>query len=400
MHYATGIVTHLLMIDDPDHSLRIWVSLFLVLAAKCVRFKDKPDVLPNHRGVVYMPISDNLLSSGPYLLEATPLLAAGGPFGAPNVIAVLASVAIAIFAWQAWSTRPRFTDHGESRTTQPPANLHPALAGALASGRVSDNQIEATVLEMVRQRSIEIEPDQKQKDKVQIRILDADQPSNEIERELMTLLTERAENGVVSYRVLSRLRNEWGNVRSLLRNQLIENQWLKPSEIQTRLPFVLPGSIGLLTAAIMVPVAISTESGWPLLGGLLVGTVGSITLIMGNIVPHTTDEGERAALPWRGYRTGLIIARDQGHGTIDLDQAFPYIVAMGMAPGFDRYLRRAGQSGYVPEWIGPRPLVLEWSEGWHTYWIALHTALAPTDPTNTPPPPGANWRKSLTGGRF
>lgn len=351
-------------------------------------------------GVVLMLNGDTLFSTAPYLLNNPSLVSAGGPAGPANILALLASVAITFVAWQAWTARPRADGENPSPATVPPNDLHPAYAGALASGRISDTQIEATVLEMVLRRALVIEPDREQKSKVQIRILDPDDTRDEFESELMALLQQRANNGVISFKVLTRLRNEWGVVRGTLRRKMVEYDWLKQSELQSRLPFLLPGSIGLLITMGMIIVAIVTSSGWPLLGGMLVGIVGSAVLIAGNIVPDTTPEGERAALPWRAYRSGLVISREKEHGAIDLDQAFPYIVAMGMAPGFDRYLRRSSQTGYIPRWIGSRAIVLDWPEGWHTYWIALHTALAPTDPTNTPPPPGSNWRRSLTGGRF
>jgi hypothetical protein len=324
----------------------------------------------------------------------------GGALGPINIMALVASLAIASIAWQAWKSRPRVADGQERPTTIPPDDLHPAYAGALASGRITDNQIEATVLELIRKRALEIEPDHEQRDKVQVRILNNSETVNPIEKALMTLLQRRANDGVIDYRTLSRLRNEWGSVRSVLQREMIEAGWLNPSAIQTRLPFVLPGTIGLFIAAATIPGAFIVSSGWPLLGGALAGIVGSAVLVAGNIVPHTTRDGEVTAIPWRGFRSGLIIAREEGQGSLDLDRVFPYAVAMGMAPGFNRYLRRAGQSGYIPSWIGPRPLVQEWPEGWHTYWIAFHTALGPTDPANTTAPSGSPWRRSLTGGRF
>lgn len=334
------------------------------------------------------------------LLTGIPFTASGSPFGLLNVISVLASAAIAYIAWQAWTARPRVENGRETPTTAPPDDLHPAYAGVLASGRISDNQIEAAVLEMVRRRTLEIEPDQEQRSKVQIRILDRDSAANPVEEALLSVLDRRQTNGVVGYRTLSRLRNEWGDARATLRDQMVEFGWLDPSIIRTRLPFVVPGTIGLLMAAATIPGAFLVSSGWPLLGGALVGLTGSIVLVAGNIIPHTTAAGEREAIPWRGFRSGIIAARDEAQGELELDQLFPYIVAMGLAPGFERYLRRASQSGYIPEWIGPRRKVQEWPEGWHTYWIALHTAIAPTDPTNTTAPTGSPWRRSLTGGRF
>lgn len=323
----------------------------------------------------------------------------GSLLGPINILAILASLAIASIAWQAWRARPRVENGQESRTTVPPGDLHPSYAGALASGRISDNQIEATILELIRKRALEIEPDQELRDKVQIRLLDRSGATDPLESSLITLLEKRAKNGVIGYRTLNGLRKEWGDARRVLWREMIDAGWLNPSVFQTRLPFVLPGMIGLLLAAASIPGAFLVSSGWPLLGGALVGLTGSVALIAGNIIPHTTRSGEEAALPWRGFRSGLAIARDQGHSTLDLDRVFPYIVAMGMAPGFNRYLRRASQSGYIPEWIGPRPFVQEWPEGWYTYWIAFHTALGPTDPANTTAPTGSIWRRSLTGGR-
>jgi hypothetical protein len=324
----------------------------------------------------------------------------GDPLGPLNVMSLLASLAIGFIAWQAWTARPRAQESSATPSAVPPDDLHPAFAGALASGRVRDSQIEATVLELVRKRAVEIEPDHQQRDKVQLRILDSTLVTNPVEQTLMELLQRRSREGTVSYRDLSRLRNEWGRVRASLEREVIERGWLNPSLVQTRLPFVVPGAIGLVLAAATIPGAFVVSSGWPLIGGVIVGIVGSVVLIAGNIVPFTTRAGEEAAVPWRAFRTGLVTARDDGHDAIDLDSAFPYIVSMGMTPGFTRYLRRASQSGYIPTWIGPRPLVQEWPEGWYTYWLAFHTALGPTDPANTTAPSGSPWRRSLTGGRF
>jgi hypothetical protein len=328
------------------------------------------------------------------------LFSAGSLFGPLNIINLLAAGAILFIAWQAWSARPRIANGHETPSTTTPGDLHPAYAGALATGRVTDNQLEAAVLEMVRRKVIELEPDQNDREKVQIRILQPSETRNPVETELISLLKSRATSGVIDYRTLSRVRNQWGSVRNTLQKDLAYKGWLNPSVLQTRMPFILPGTLGVLLAFAMIPGAFIVGSGWPLLGGVIVGIVGCIVLIIGNIIPQTTAEGEKEALPWRGYRTGLARARDESSNALDLDEAFPYIVAMGMAPAFDRYLRRASQSGYIPIWIGPRPRVQEWPEGWHTYWIAVHTALAPTDSANTRAPSGSAWRRSLTGGRF
>jgi hypothetical protein len=334
------------------------------------------------------------------LLNGALSFSPGALLGPLNIMSLLTAAAIAFIAWQAWNNRPRIEQGRETPTTTPPNDLHPAYAGALASGRIRDTQIEATILQLIRRRVIELEPDHDERDKVQIRILQPDQVSDPVEIELVRLLERRATEGVLDYRTLSRLRNHWGNVRSVLQTELANAGWLNPSALQTRLPFILPGTIGVILALSMIPASFIVNSGWPLLGGMIVGITGSAILITGNIIPHTTASGEKKALPWRGMRSGLAQARESSNDTIDLDETFPYIVAMGMAPSFERHLRRASQSGYIPDWIGPRPRVQDWPEGWHTYWIAFHTALAPTDPSNTKAPSGSPWRRSLTGGRF
>jgi hypothetical protein len=323
----------------------------------------------------------------------------GAPLGLLNIISLLASAAIVFIAWQAWSARPRLTDVQETPITSPPDDLPPAHAGVLASGRISDAQIEATVLDLVRRGAITLEPDLSDRSKVQIRVIDSDVAANPLETELLALLQKRERDGVVSYSALNRLRNDWGSLRTRLQSDVVERGWLNPSILQTRLPFMLPAILGIALAGTMLIIAVAAGTGWPVLGAIIVGTIGLIVLSIGNVIPQTTERGERAAVPWRGLRTGLARAREGSHDSVDLDEVFPYIVAMGMAAQYDRYLRRASQSGYIPTWIGRRARVQEWPEGWHTYWIALHTALAPTDPLNTTTPSGPFWRRTLTGGR-
>ncbi|MEX2426181.1 MAG: hypothetical protein WD401_05380 [Thermomicrobiaceae bacterium] len=325
---------------------------------------------------------------------------ADSPFGLLNILSLLTSAAIIYIAWQAWSARPRLTDVREQPVTEIPGDLHPAYAGLIASGRVRDVQIEATVLELIRRGTISLEPDADDRTKVQLRIADTDQVQIPLEQELIRLLQSRAREGVVGYRTLNRSRNNWGSLRRQLRQDGIEMGWLNPSSSQTRLAFIVPGLVGIALAIVLMIVAFTAETGWPVLGAIITGLTGSVALSIGNIIPETTREGEEAAIPWRGLRTGLARARDERPDSIDLDRAFPYIVAMGMAAQYDRHLRRASQSGYIPAWIGRRSRVQEWPEGWHTYWIALHTALAPTDPANTTAPTGSAWRRSITGGRF
>lgn len=324
---------------------------------------------------------------------------AGGPLSPINLTAFVTAAAIVFIARQAWSTRPRVPDARQLSSTQPPDALHPAYAGALASGAVTDSQVEATVVGLAQRGALAIRPDENDPEKVQIVIRNHALAETSFEEELLSILGRRAREGVLSYPDLMRIRSSWGPVRAAIRKDLIDRGWFAANASQRRLPFVATGIIGLLVALTAVVVAIVAASGWPVLGAFAVGIAAVGVLGMGSIFPDTTHEGEEAAVAWRGFRVGLARARDDGHGAIDLDQAFPYIIALNMSAQYNRYFRRASQSGYVPAWLGTPERVASWPAGWHDYWIALHTAIAPTDAANTKSPAGSFVQRTLTGGR-
>lgn len=334
------------------------------------------------------------------LLQGQVASFSGGPAGPLNLIAILASVAIGYITWQAWSSRPRVPDGREQATTRVPQNLHPAMAGALASGNINDALMEATILELARRGAISIEPDPDESSSVRVRLIDDAAARTGFESELLRLLQRRANDGLVPARRLNRLRGEWASARRQLRLALEKEGWFSPRAWQKKLPFLVAGGIALAIAATSILAAIIAGNGWPVLGAVIAAITGLVVLGLGNIYPSTTAEGERAAIAWRGFRSGLARARTEPHDSVDLDAVFPYIVAFNLATSYNQYLRRASQSGYAPNWFGPDIDVSTWPHGWHDYWIALHTALAPTDSANTRAPGGSMLQRYVTGGRL
>jgi uncharacterized membrane protein YgcG len=323
-----------------------------------------------------------------------------GPLNPLNTVALLAAFGITFIAWQAWTARPRIANVREIPTTTAPGSLHPAYAGALATGKVNDAQIEATVLELARRGALVIEPDAEEEDKAQIRLLDITKAETDFEARLLSLLDEQSVDRVIRHKSLRSIRNQWGSVRAALRRDLEERGWFNPRATQLRLPFIVPGVIGILLAISIIVAVIIAGEPWPILGAGLLIVVSAIVLGLGSILPSTTREGEAEAIPWRGYRTGLTNARDSVYGEVDLDNAFPYIVAMSMAVKFQKHLKKASEAGYVPDWIGSREETRHFAAHWYIYWIALHTAMAPTDASTASIGGGAATGSGATGGRF
>jgi uncharacterized protein (TIGR04222 family) len=353
-----------------------------------------------HSIIQEMKLVIGLTGFNAYPAFQIPAGAVDGPLSFLNIIALLAAVAIAYIAWQAWRVRPRIEGAEQRERTTPPDDLHPSLAGALATGNVDYSQIEAAVLELSRRGALRIEPDDEERAEVQIRLLDLDHAEHAFERELLNTLKERSDEQVVRHQDLRRIRGGWNHARDRLRRDLEERGWFNPNPGQTRLPFTVPGWIGMAYAAGLIVVAIAASSGWPVLGAVIVGLVALAVLGMGSILPITTREGEAQAIPWRGYRSGLARARNgQSIDELDLDLAFPYIVAMKMAASFDSQFQKACRSGFVPSWIGAPAHIAQWPEPWHTYWISLHTAIAPTDSANSKTPKSSATRRFLIGGR-
>lgn len=136
-------------------------------------------------------------------------------------LSLLIALLIAILALRARRPRPPLPPTG---TTTPPDDLAPAIVGALVSGRVGDNQMVATLLDLARRGILAIEPAGRRK--AQVRVLDRESQLEGYEEELYRSVRESANaEGIVSPGGLRRLRTKWGRAEDALKRELLVRGW-------------------------------------------------------------------------------------------------------------------------------------------------------------------------------
>jgi uncharacterized membrane protein YgcG len=331
--------------------------------------------------VLGLDMTADYLESGPP--EPTPLergldRIATGPISLLNVLAVLVAGGLGTIGWRIWRDRPRAGFVYQETTTQPPADTHPAIAGALVRGNVDASQVEALMLDLARNGAIALEPDSSDSKKVRVRILNQRRTFNEWEIELLRILVEAADDEMVlDQSDLEKTHAKWVEVQTLIRKDLEDSGLFDPGVDGKRAPLWIAGIVAILLGAIagFLPVIVIDEA-WSMVGGAVLGILGLVLIGMASSYPRTTADGERAAIPWRGYAKGLKETAKQDYGSVDLDEAFPYIVSMGLTDHFNKHLKNASEVGYVPVWILANEHQHQALAGhWFIYWGAFHTSM-------------------------
>jgi uncharacterized protein (TIGR04222 family) len=324
-----------------------------------------------------------------------------GPTSLLNIVSVVAAMLLGMIGWRSWRDRPQANNLHAIKTTEPPSDLHPALASSLVDGSVGTQAVEAMLLELVRQGALEIEQDPEDDEKVQIRVINSSLGNTRFERKLLEILANEAENGVLDQERMVRTQAYWSEVQTLARQDLEESGLFDPDASRRRTPLFVTGIIALLLAvAAFLPLPVIEEP-WGLIGAGILGFVGAFLVGGGASFPRTTYEGERQAMPWRGYRDGLKDVAKQEYGVIDLDEAFPYIVALNVQDDFKDHLEQASEAGYVPQWIRADESDTLLASNWFVYWIAFHGVVHPhTTSSGASMPGGAATGSGGAGGRF
>lgn len=142
------------------------------------------------------------------------------------------------------------------------------------------------------------------------------------------------------------------------------------------------------------------EDPWPAIGGGLLILVGLLLVGLAISYPGTTLEGERVAVSWRGYRTGLRNASDREDPRVDLDKAFPFIVAFALESDYHDRLEKASEEGYIPAWFQVADDYHRAGSNWFVYWVAFHGAMSPESGGAGITPGGAAAGSGGAGGRF
>jgi uncharacterized membrane protein YgcG len=299
-----------------------------------------------------------------------------------TLLGILFAIVVAILYERLRRQAPIGSTSGDSGLSPLSAEDHlaPAMAGALVNGRVSDAQIEATMLDFARRGLLVMEP--AGNDKVQVRLVGDGVGLVGFEQELWNELTTRAdpETRILSRDELAAMRAGWGQAKALLRRDLIERGWYGPEAAAARRrPLYIAGAIGVGGALVGLALLLLSKEAWALIGIALFAAGGVAAFVRGYAIPDTTVEGEMASVSWRAYRDTV---SDSAYEP-NLDTDLPYIVALGILGKLAPRLKAASERGYSPAWFRPDESQrgegqLGWTAGFYPYWMLFHTSMTPT----------------------
>lgn len=303
-----------------------------------------------------------------------------------NIFSLLFALAIALYYVAARRGRPAAGQYAMT----PPGNLAPAIVGALVRGRISDDQMEATILDFARRGLLQIEP--VGTNVLQVRLLpqQSSPPTTGYEASLWDQLTSLAgDQNVISAGDMAQIPTGWPLAKSRLREMLISRGWYDPNAANAkRRPLYIAGALGLCASALGIIVAIVAQEGWAVIGACIYLAASILAFVLARAIPDTSLEGEQQAAPWRGYFNSIKTHVPVGQ----LDDALPYMLAMGARNAVPNQLKIASGEGYSPAWFRSEQDRHWGAYGFYPYWIAWHTSLYP------PPPPGSGGHAGGYGG--
>jgi uncharacterized protein (TIGR04222 family) len=301
-----------------------------------------------------------------------------GPVSLLNVLAIFFAAIYAWFARRVWSGRPR-SSRTLTPTTERPGDMQPALVGALVEGKISNDQIVATVLDLARRSALAIE--QTGKKKADIRLIDESLVHGDIEESVWHSLSVRADDDqIVSSHNIEAARADWDEARTLLRAHLENRGWFDPHASAKRRPVYLAtvGLVALLVVTFVFVIAGQRAWGVVALGVLFAAIVSGFAAMMS--YPDTTQSGSDMAESWRAYIEGIKRSKSKSSPDVDLDldDAMPYATAAGVASSLSKRLEQASDHGYAPLWLGPtsRP----YGNGYTAFaaWTAFTATVTPS----------------------
>ncbi len=302
-----------------------------------------------------------------------------GPISVVSILSVVVTAIFARFALGVWRTRPR-SQAPIAATTSPPDSTSPSVVGAVVTGRVKDQQLEAAILDLANRGALVIESGTK-KNEAQVRLLDSSVPNNEIERKVWSSLETRSDSdGVVSKTGLAMARSSWSDARESLRLHLIESGLYDPHAKSRRRPVYVACFAVFLVASAFVAIGIVGKQPWAYGGAVLLGITVVVGLVAMSAYPDTSLAGAELAALWGSYIAGL--KRSKSDRTLDvnleLDEAMPYAVATGVTSALSKRLKKAAEDGYVPVWLGPSNYRNGTSGNAYIWWTGFHSAVTPS----------------------
>ncbi len=121
-----------------------------------------------------------------------------------------------------------------------------------------------------------------------------------------------------------------GTVRSEVEDELREHGWWNPCA----------------SSAVFGAVVADNGLGFVGLVGILpLCALAMVAFVMAGLVSNLSRRGGREALRWKAYRAGLKSAAADSSVTMDLDEALPDVIAMGLGDAYRSRLKEASAEG-------------------------------------------------------
>ena len=289
-----------------------------------------------------------------------------------NIVALVLLVGIVGYAL--WLHSQHAPVPVPAAVTDPPSDLAPGLVGALVAGRVTDAQMEATILDFGRRDALKLESDAAHH--LRIRLLDDAGIQDGYERTLWQELADRADaHHVVSANQVATLAANWFPAKGALRQELRKRGWFAAQAEQQRqmLNWGANGALGVAFIGLF-PTLIGGEA-WGWLGIFALVAAAITGFVAARNLPETTAAGEREAAPWRAYLEGL-----QRHlPAFDVQQKMQtgivYAASFGIAAVVEGLFYQASQQGLAPNWMSA-----DQARG-RGAWMAYRTVFMPSPTT-------------------
>jgi uncharacterized membrane protein YgcG len=278
-----------------------------------------------------------------------------------NILAVLLAIAALgtglVSARRVREATPQLTT---TPAMSPPAQLPPAVAGALISGKVGAQQMEATILDFARRGLLRIDP--AARNRASIQLLGEGEGLAGYERSLWEALWGQANPDMTIPRDrMYQVAAHWRPATSELRSDLVMRGWLDGEVWTKRMPLLALTIAGFALALAGVVLGILAAEIWPFIGALICAAAGAIALVFMLRIPAVTAEGQRAAQPARNYIAGLNVPQSG----VGLNEALPYLVAAGLGRAYGSRLRMEAERA-----DGSYVML-------YPYWIMMHHSMAP-----------------------
>ena len=292
-------------------------------------------------------------------------IARSAPVFVVVALVVFAAGAVGLLGYELrWRRSISAAARNDAHQTQPPADLPPALAGALASigFTIQWSHALGTLFDLARRGVLRIEesPERKwyrQRDFI-FRLEPLPPDLRPHERGLIAMLFEPKNGPQPSVRlseVGSKLLAQLKSFSEPLQQEIEAMGWLDADRQRVRKQLTVAG-IALMIAAFASGVGLvalaGSFGGWPLLIALALLGVGIVALVLGVSYSPLSDEGARFAAQWQSFAAYL---RDVTRGREPLpshlfETYLPYAASLGLAEAWAKAFKKEGVAE-IPAWF-------------------------------------------------